>query len=292
MPNLVLGIIENVDRKYVEPFINSLRGCGYDDEVVLFAKNVSKDAREFLTRNKVRLLRYRAIRLPRGMWFLRRSFIKLYSKLFRGKFFPFQETVIKLFWHCQSARYYYFYDFLLKSPVKYKMILLCDVRDTVFQRYPFPGDIGSDICCFEEYFGYRICDRPVNCDWLRLIGEDIPEKIGDKRVICSGAVLGTHDGILRYIRAMKEHLWKFHWPRGYDQGILNFLVHLNHLTGVKAVPYGEGPVMHIAIAPRDKINTGEGGEVLLNDGSVCPVVHQYDRHPDIMAGMLKKYRTS
>jgi hypothetical protein len=291
MSNLVLGIIKNVGRKYVEPFIVSLRASGYDDEIVLFGKNVGPKAKKLLTYHKVRLIQYNAIRLSQiKRYNLRSLFVKLYGTFFCDKILPLRDTVVKLLWLCNVSRYYFYDDFLRKASAKYKMILMCDVRDTIFQQYPFPEKMESDIYCFEEYLGFKISDRVYSRKWvIDHYGKEILRKLSDKSIICSGVILGTHDGCLRFLRAMKSYLWKQHHHWVSDQTVLNYLIYMNYLTGVKVIPFGEGPVMHIGSAPRNKINIRTDGKVLCNDGTVCPVIHQYDWHPDIKANVLKLY---
>ena len=170
------------------------------------------------------------------------------------------------------------------------MILMCDVRDTIFQQYPFPEKMGSDICCFEEYPDFKISDRDYSKKWIAdHYGEDILRKLGDKPIICAGAILGTHDGCLRFLRTTKSYLWQHHHHWVSDQTVLNYLIYMNYLSGVKVVPFGEGSVMHIGIAPRNKIHIRADGKILNNDGTVCPVIHQYDRHPDIADSIRKLY---
>ena len=41
--------------------------------------------------------------------------------------------------------------------------------------------------------------------------------------------------------------------------------------------------MHLGIAPRRAVSTDAYGRVLDANGAVCPIIHQYDRHPDLIA---------
>ena len=290
MPDLILGMIENANKKYVEPFLNSLRASGYKDDIVLFGNNVSNDAKEFLVYHKVKFIRYRAIGCKRKdlaielfNWLL-----KQYGKLFCWNTFPKREAIIKLLWGCKLSRYYLYADFLHNSPVKYDKILLCDVRDTVFQRYPFPEELKSSLYFFEEY-PFKISQRPFNYNCVRAIfGKDALDQLGDKTIICSGIILGTLNGIKLFLSSMKSVRFQYPFING-DQAAVNYLVYNNLLVDVKLVPFGEGQVMHIGTAPREKIHITQDGEVLCNNGNVCPIVHQYDRHADIQANFLKRY---
>jgi hypothetical protein len=75
---------------------------------------------------------------------------------------------------------------------------------------------------------------------------------------------------------------------GTDQGTLNYLVRTGQLAPVVVQPFGSGSAMHVGIAPRESIRTDPQGRVLNAEGEVCNIIHQYDRHPDLMSTLWEE----
>jgi hypothetical protein len=101
-------------------------------------------------------------------------------------------------------------------------------------------------------------------------------------------MMGGHAHVLECVAQIARESVTNYIGWGTDQGTLNFLVRTGRLPATAVSPYGHGPAMHVGIAHRDTIRTGERGRVLNREGEVCNIVHQYDRHPDLMTTLLRR----
>ena len=292
MPDIILGIIDGYEVKEIAPFVLSLRARGYNDDVVIFGNDVPEEAEEFLIQHKVRLIRF--FRLgERASKYARYGFFHMFK--YCGKFFPrldfpFRRQIIKFIWDCQSSRFFFYEDFLRKNKSRYENVLICDIRDVVFQRHPFTEKISPGVFLFEEYGEVAISGQQSNYMWINMaFGKHVLSELAEKPVICSGVVLGTCPDMRKFLSDFNAFLC-VHWRRGgFDQAALNYLVYKNRLSYVSVRQFGKGPVINLAIVPTPKIKLGENGEVLCDDNSVCPIIHQYDRHLNLKARVSELY---
>jgi len=303
--SLVLAYIEGYSARDVAPFVTSLRATGYAGDIVFFTYDVEDDCGPLFSKYGVRAIpvfRFdmrRRIRIPdwlvRGLGMSSPHFIPdrsinlRLSRLFR--YLDLGETrlawtMVKLLWHCQSARFLYFEEFLTDNP-QYESVLIADARDVVFQRDPFGFEMGDRLYVFEEHPRMPLGKQRDNAGWIRnLYGTSVLDALAHNPVICVGLLLGTRSRVQDCIRAMTSEIITNYAGWGTDQGVPNYLVRTGQLPGVEVVPHGAGPAMHVGIAPRDTIRTDERGRVLNREGEVCNIIHQYDRHPDLAGRLL------
>jgi hypothetical protein len=161
-------------------------------------------------------------------------------------------------------------------------MLVCDVKDTVFQRSPFADlppatrDATPDLMLFEEAW-----PPPLGFDnnhWFawgsvkNCFGKDHEHEImrayRQKAVLCSGSTVGTREGLSRYLAAITRRYYELTWlgadctpPMAVDQPVHNWLFYTSHgyasteahrafggaPLGHKAVamPFGTGPVQTV-----------------------------------------------
>src|SRR5439155_11579603 len=65
-----------------------------------------------------------------------------------------------------------------------------------------------------------------------------------------------------------------------DQAAHNLLLHDGKLEPTKRLRNFEGPILTVGSEPRYALD--ENDELVNRDGSVIAVVHQYDRHPELV----------
>jgi len=212
-----------------------------------------------------------------------------------------------------------------------KWILLIDARDTVFQLPPFDRvprrsdtknshgdgddeDDGGMLIFFGENADATSLGRSkYNRKWLTLAyGDYVANAFSRKPTICSGSTMGEQSAIDTYLRAeVSESDESRTVIFGADQGFHNYLYYSNKLANAKAISkilvqdQGLGIVNNLG-ALRDKtldewgngrlIKRTDSAITVLNwDGTVSPVVHQYDRHKELskfwMKQKLKSFKT-
>eukprot|EP00934_Nitzschia_sp_Nitz4_P002243 Nitzschia sp. Nitz4//scaffold88_size82704//6405//7754//NITZ4_005280-RA/size82704-augustus-gene-0.76-mRNA-1//1//CDS//3329559458//2243//frame0 len=173
-------------------------------------------------------------------------------------------------------------------------IMLIDARDTYFQRNPFEGlprnQNGLLYFFGENAEATRIGISRKNANWIRRgYGEAALEAIRDKPTICSGSTMGEQQAIETYLRALVNE-----WDEadthmtGADQGFHNYLYYsgklLNSASIDKLVVWeqGKGIINNVGALRTKKFSEwgfyDEEDAVVYNwDGTISPVVHQYDR---------------
>ena len=203
-------------------------------------------------------------------------------------------------------------------------ILLIDARDTIFQETPFrtvpqrrssnnnnnnnnKEDEGGMLIFFgENADATSLGKSKYNRRWLILAyGEIVANAFRDKPTLCSGSTMGEQVAVESYLRAqVAESDESKTVIFGADQGFHNYLYYSNKLANAKAIQQilvqdqGLGIVNNMG-ALRDKSLSewGNGNLVKKNDttiaiynwdGTVSPVVHQYDRHKELSNWWHKK----
>eukprot|EP00977_Amphora_coffeiformis_P020481 scaffold8300_cov171-Amphora_coffeaeformis.AAC.6 len=192
-------------------------------------------------------------------------------------------------------------------------LMLVDARDTVFQDNPFgnvprsdPTDKGGLLYFFgENRDATRIGLSKQNNKWIRTAyGDVIGDALADKPTICSGATLGEQVALETYLRAMVVEADETGTVlMGSDQGFHNRLYYSSKLTNTPTIKsitvfdQGKGIVNNMgALRTKPLAEWGNGNivkqdgvdfQVLNWDGSVSPVVHQFDRHKELSQYFFK-----
>lgn len=181
------------------------------------------------------------------------------------------------------------FDILLNERPWVRNALLTDVRDVVFQGDPFVPEVAG-----LEF--YAECDAPLkahdfNMKYLRAVaGDCFAESMAEQPCICVGTVMGPREALSRFCRLI---LMLGAIPRseiggafGADQASCNLAVHLGLIEG--QVFANHSRVATLGMVAGDRLAFVDG--VICNpDGSASPVVHQYDRHPELMAAMWQRW---
>lgn len=297
---LVLSYVEDYGVEDVAPFIRSLRSTGYEGDIVLFTSGIQADCRRFLESwgvreipvfrfdlkwklsapNPVRRLLGRALPpfIP-DVSINRR--LAQYFRVHDWGHSALAQRIVQLLWHCNAGRFLYYQDFLERHP-EYTSILLADVRDVVFQQRPFSVPLDADLHVFEEHAALPLGRQPDNANWIRrLYGTTVLESLSEMPIICAGVILGRYEGMLECIRTLSRDITTRYIGWGTDQGLLNYHVRTGTFRNVRVDPYGNGPAMHLGIAPRSSFTVDSDGQVRNLEGAVCSIVHQYDRHADL-----------
>ena len=191
---------------------------------------------------------------------------------------------------------------------RYGRIMLSDLRDVFFQKNPFSGmashqQLKNTLIVFEE-FPTRIKDQPHNREWIRNSrGEQALDQIGHNYISCSGTTFGGRDAMEAYLLHMLkafDETPEANSIAGMDQGHHNFVVHSGRLNSsidqVVIEKQGYSIVNTVGIIGavwglrQHGILDNATNEVLNYDGTVSPVVHQYDRDAEFTDIFEKRYQ--
>ncbi|CAN5384896.1 hypothetical protein BH09PSE1_BH09PSE1_01550 [soil metagenome] len=161
-------------------------------------------------------------------------------------------------------------------------VLLTDVRDVVFQGAPFePRAAGLEVFIEDEQ--HRLADHDFQIKYLlALVGADLTEAVKTYPSLCAGVILGPAAQVGQLCRLI---ITLGAIPRssvgggfGVDQASLNVAVHYGLIDAIVRDNFGR--VATIGMSPEGV--SASDGRIVNRDGSVSPVVHQYDRLPELM----------
>ncbi|MDW8399643.1 MAG: hypothetical protein RMK90_13885 [Acetobacteraceae bacterium] len=174
-------------------------------------------------------------------------------------------------------------------------ILLSDVRDVVFQADPFAPP-PRRLSFFLEAEPLTLAQHGANLRWIAaLAGAGLARMVADRPCICSGTLLGPRADMLRLIRQM---LLLMAIPRaavpaafGADQAAVNLVAHLGLAAEADILP-NHGRVATIGMTPPDQLALDPAGVIRNPDGGASAIVHQYDRHPALLAAVEARWKVA
>ena len=187
-------------------------------------------------------------------------------------------------WHAapEINRYFAALDFLRKNQ-DCRSVLLTDSRDVIFQSSPFVLDDG--LYFYTEPKTIREC--VYNGNWIRhYYGEEVYEKIADGPILCSGTTLGSCGKVTEYLEIMcmefKETLSKnFAYMIGADQGLHMYKFYSGGIPEAVVREHGRSEVQ--TLHHEKELMFSKNCFLLNYDGSIVPVIHQYDRFPQFFS---------
>ncbi len=176
---------------------------------------------------------------------------------------------------------------------EYDWCLGVDFRDVFFQSNPFQSmpNGNYELILTHEFKNIHIKDCPYNRGWLGSCWGDAWVKgVGHENIICSGTIMGTPLGFQMLRTAMLAEMAlsasKGRSCTARDQGHLNY-IYLSHKLDHSVVhmqEQGHGIFNTVGyITPRSDIvkHLDEDGLIKNYNGVISPVVHQYDRFPEL-----------
>ncbi|MBQ3402140.1 MAG: hypothetical protein IJG65_02035 [Synergistaceae bacterium] len=259
--NLIIGAVTNYGWNEVAPFFNSYARAGFGNcDCVMFVDGMTPKATDKMKATGIELIpipeRLKAGCVNDFRW-------ELYTGYLKG--------------HISD------YDFVFTS----------DVRDAVFQDDVF------NYCGDKPFLGIALEDGYLteNCNqnWLMTrYGAEVYGSMKNERIICTGTVWGTASEFLKFSSAMSGHINSNDYPyfRVCDQASGNWLIYHEKIFSDDFLVKSEnsdGYVLTVGLTPGSSIHLDAEGNVLNGKGEIAAVIHQYDRKPEIIEAVLKKY---
>lgn len=188
------------------------------------------------------------------------------------------------------VRHIVIHDLFRSWNLEQERVLLVDSRDLVFQSDPFSGD-WPHLWSGEE--DKRIGDCSLNSFWLhRAGGPEALQKAKHHLIVCAGVIGGQADRIRQYLQrssAVVEGLACQVALDDGDQGIHNNLVRLSPDLGFTVLRNGSPLVANVSYTMPDDLIIEHGQVRLLRRDEVPAILHQYDRHPKLVALIQSKW---
>lgn len=253
MENLVLGAAIGYKLDKVKPFVLSLRKY-FDGKIIFLVDKLDDESRNFYASNKVETIIPREVIPPSLSYVLRFS---------------------------------YFLE-VLKNQKEIDKVLITDVRDVIFQEDPFQRYVQNDLEFFAEPELIGNCQH--NGPWISVLyGSEGFNQVKDKYVICVGTTAGKLNSMIEYLtKLINEFIRLSSIGRAHptcDQGTHMYLIHTGAFKNFRINQNGEGMVSTMHHSKILRFN--REGQLLNDDNTPTPVVHQYDRCGAFSVAFLK-----
>lgn len=282
--DLILGAAAGYRAEQIRLFVQSLARTGFDGRLVLFVHQGQRAPMRDMLRARapsldVELFRIRSIhehpKLVRSC--LKRLFMAMPAERSNG----LKRAMLGFHGKPHVARYFHYAEYLA-AHADFARVLLSDVRDVVFQDEPFRG-LQPGLHVGMESEELTIATEPFDRGWtLDAYGEPMLEKIGHRQVSCSGVTLGDFGAVQRYVELIQREALRQPFRRMktriYDQAFHNKLVHCGELGDVHACQPLKSRIATLGCLDPAAFVLSESGQLLNIDGTVAPIVRQYDRH--------------
>lgn len=246
MSNLILGTAFGYSPTQIEVFVKSLRKYS-NSNVMLVVDLLSEELNEFFTEYNISAYVH-----------------------------PIDLTNIRAA-EIFNIRHRCYRDILEHNFLDVERVFISDVRDVLFQSDPFAHTTDTDLEFFLEPKQIKDCE--FNSKKIKkLYGDRFLSEIGDNLISCAGTTIGLRAGILKYLDEMLLELSRLRIQNNAfadDQAVHNYLIYNNYFSNHKKYNTGAGPVSTLHHLREGIFN--EQGEVINIDGTVVPIVHQWDR---------------
>jgi len=258
---VVIGLVTNYDFGKIAPFLNSLAATAYQGCVVLYVSNLSRDT--------LRTIQAYGVETRPAAAFLKRNMDQ------------------------QLTRYLMYFDFLSGYKHALNFVMFSDVRDVIFQADP-SGITQSKTPGFHVFL--ESADVPIDRDgsnlrWLHdAYGQDVASIIGAMPICCSGITMGDHAGMLGYTGMMIDEMRQQSGGmriRGVDQGIHNFILWMRR-PALAVIHQNADHVLTLGVGTQASYGIVED-MVTAAAGHIPPIVHQWDRHPELVQLVKRKF---
>jgi hypothetical protein len=280
--NLVMTSIYGMNAEAIEPFFHSLRNSGYSDEIVVFVASIPVESRELLRNYQATVIEVENRSMPVTYAGLGRKLFLAPAVLYRA-YWKYRRDVSCLIVNCW--RFFRFHEYIQALPQLPDRVLLADVRDVVFQSNPFDFPFEQGLSVASERSGSTIGQSRGNAKWLWEVGGwGQLRKHSKATPICSGTIVADGPTIRNFLGLMTQHLRRcYFWGLfdAVDQGLHNYFVRNQMIEPLRVFENWQGPFLTLdseLVTPERKTRDG----FLCNrDGSIVPIVHQYDRVRDL-----------
>jgi len=274
----------------LKPFLLSLKKSGYKGEIIFFVTWASPQ--------EIRELEGLGIRVERFRYFYYRKnnpftvLWPIWQLMFRNlPTLHAKKRIAQYVFNMMCVRFVVYHDYLSTNVDRHANVLLTDARDVFFQDDPF-RDFRETVVgfCLEDtrstLWSNITCRKMIE----ETYGGNVARELGDFPIACAGTTLGPAAAILEYLNLMLEHLFSAKWMHRVcvqDQGVHNYLAHVTMRDRRVLFENGRGPVYTMGLCSEENFRFDDQGALLNVDGSVAPVLHQYDRFPQITNRLLK-----
>lgn len=275
--DLVLGYNHGYSWPKLAPFVNSLRATGFAGDIGIFTSGVAVE-----TLREIRAHGVMILESPCKKMAVRTKTSPLWKYL---RFAPagLHPLLLQSISEIGTLRFFLYEQYVSENLSSYRQVLLSDLRDVAFQANPFAHPVPG-VQVFAEDGRHTIATRPINAAWIReAFGEAVLQELGHLPVLCAGTILGEAAAMSAFLGHLCRTFARTRSVRsaGIDQGVFNVAVRTWQPAGLQVHQNGTAAVLTMGIMDRADILVNPLGRVTRPDGAAIPVLHQFDRHPEL-----------
>ncbi|MGH8023945.1 MAG: hypothetical protein ACRED1_10210 [Limisphaerales bacterium] len=279
--NVIVTVAAGCDEEQIRPFIASLQCFSPNASILLIVDRHNPEFERAIRARFPGCAFYLLPRSPLRDFALKRKWAR--SILKRIARWTGSRHLARRLLKINFLRHIVIRDVLAGLKLDHSNILLCDSRDIVFQSDPFSGQWPLLWTCEEDKcIGECGFNGPI---FKRVSGETAFLKAKHSRIVCAGVIGGRADHIARYLECSSQIVENLA-PRialmDGDQGIHNYLAWLRPDLGMTVLPNG-CPVAHLGHTDPNNLIIENGAARLRKKIEAPAILHQYDRHPKLVA---------
>lgn len=179
---------------------------------------------------------------------------------------------------------------ILKRERTIRRVLMCDGRDVVFQGDPFAELAEGAVHAFCEAGGMTVGLCPYNRGWAeRWYGAEWAARIAEKPIVCVGTIVAEREAAIVILERLIEEFRRHGWDVGMDTAAWQRMVWDGWMPVGLMVHANDGPVLTVGY--EKVVELDAEGWIVNREGRRPAVVHQYDRHPELVAAVEARYGT-
>ena len=261
--NLIIGGYTNYGINQLKPWVISAKEVAGDNDVVLVYGNATDETLDWLVEQNVVIV-----------------------PMLQSQNIPIH-----------VLRFLSIYEYLDKHWQYYDYVVTTDIKDVYFQADPFKFLVDRKLVIASEGLKYK--DEPWgNENLFQAYGPYVYEKFKDNEIFN----VGTFGGKSEYVKDMVFHIFTNGINRPIpicDQAVFNVLINTQPFKDIatKTIQWAAelGTIMDPSKIEHFRPNLlcdepiWEDNKLKYSDGLIFPIVHQYDRVPELKKFVQQKY---
>ena len=268
MKNVLIGTALNYDVSKIKNFVLSFRKYNQEDDIILiYHPEHNHQIQDFCDQHNIQLVDFN-------------DFKDLPAHVVASRFLKMHQLV---------------------NTTNYDRYFISDVRDVMFQSNPFENlPEGEFLFNFTEDPGVSIDEEEHHIKMItRVFGEGTLKCLIDKRIICSGTIIGSKNKMLWWLDMFCQYLSQIHqqtpsvcFEMLLDQVIANHMYYFQD-NGENIELKTNGDIVGtigLCITHPDHVGDFKlSSDTFYLNGKVPAVIHQYDRSPEMFNKISEIY---
>jgi len=286
--DLILTLLYRMHFDAIAPFVFSLKQTGYTGDLVAFVTMMDDETIVEMNRHGIITIPFRFHpRIARRTWWLGSLWRQIFkSGLSQKKKERLAHAVFPLFYR----RHLLYLEFLREHHQKYDRVFITDCRDVFFQGNPFSWDMSPGVHFSLEEESNKIGQCRHHIRWLKSqFGQNTLDELAHETISCAGTTFGDIAGMVEYLSTMVSLSMNALSLREHDgdQGIHNYILRKKLISRAMVHENRRGLVITMGDMKPEDVRFNPEGWIINDGGEIPPVLHQYDRIPQLGPMLLK-----